>query len=113
MTRSKHTKRAYVIGTPDVELDIANDGDISLDSSRFPHVKATIACRVDPSILDMTDPRDPVRIRLVIDTDPAGGPTPRVQPFTPQAHRIPEQVGSRPRTRIRRGPRQGLPAPRR
>lgn len=73
MTRSKHTKRAYVIGTPDVELDIANDGDISLDSSRFPHVKATIACRVDPSILAMTDPRDPVRIRLVIDTDPAGG----------------------------------------
>lgn len=41
MTNSTHNVSAYLVGTPDTELNLT-DGSLSLDSSRFPHVKASL-----------------------------------------------------------------------
>lgn len=73
MTEATHTYRAYVIGTPDVEISLDDGGDVSLDASRWPHVKATIATKATPAILSITDPRTAARIRLVADVDSPSG----------------------------------------
>lgn len=67
MTVSTHTYRAFLVGAPDVELqiDTDQDGEITLDAGRAPHVLGALAVKPQGmSILDALDPRVSRRVRV-------------------------------------------------
>lgn len=67
MTTSTHVYRAYLIGTPDVELSRIT-GSLTLDPDGAPHVEGQIECAVsDPAILAALDPTRGARVRVEVD----------------------------------------------
>lgn len=67
MTISTHTYRAYLIGTPDIELLIDRDGQsqLTLDAGRAPHVEGELALKPHSmAVLDALDPREDARVRV-------------------------------------------------
>ena len=70
MTASTHAYRAYLIGTPDVELLLDTDrpGTVTLDDTTAPHVTATIGVRIpDLATMAALDPRASVRVRIEVE----------------------------------------------
>lgn len=63
---STHVYAAYLIGTPDVELDVKG-GSITLDAGWSPHVQGAIVVYATGAVLEQLDPRDSVRIRVEVD----------------------------------------------
>jgi hypothetical protein len=71
---STHVYRAYVVGSPDVELSLKEGGSASVDSGRWPHVRASITVTAAPDTIELLDPRTDARVRILIHADtPAGG----------------------------------------
>jgi len=67
VTVSTHTYRAFLVGAPDVELqiDTDQDGEITLDAGRAPHILGALALKPQSmSILDALDPRASRRVRV-------------------------------------------------
>lgn len=73
MTVSTHTYAAYLVGTPDQELDIKG-GRISLDATRIPHVEAELRIVLD-DVAEQLDPRQAQRIRVEVDATFSSGAT--------------------------------------
>lgn len=61
---STHVYRAELVGTGPLDL---KGGRVTLDASRWPHVQASITVPADAAMLDLLDPRDGGRVRLVAD----------------------------------------------
>lgn len=80
MTISTHTHRAFLIGTPDVELQLAADrATITLDAGSAPHVQAGVTFKPQSlAVLDALDPRVSARIRLECGSVWSGGSNARV-----------------------------------
>lgn len=69
MTVSTHIYRAYLIGTPDVELLLDRDdpGTVTIDDTRAPHITATLGVVIpDLAIMAALDPRASVRVRVEV-----------------------------------------------
>lgn len=77
MTETTHVYRAFLLGTPERELQIDADGahDITLDAGQAPHIVASLTFKPqDAAILDALDPRDSARVRIECSTTGATGP---------------------------------------
>ncbi|MDL9978852.1 hypothetical protein [Microbacterium candidum] len=65
MTIQTDSVRAWLIGTPDVELTVKRAGDLSLDQGRAPHVQGTLTiARPTLATLTALDPRLGARVRV-------------------------------------------------
>lgn len=67
MSVSTHVYTAFVLGSPDVELDVQT-GTVTLDSGSSPHVTADLTITTpDPAVIEALDPRGTARVRIVAD----------------------------------------------
>lgn len=67
MTVSTHTYTAYLIGTPDQQLDVKG-GAITLDAGAAPHVHADLTIGpVSEDVYEALDPRLSPRVRIEVD----------------------------------------------
>lgn len=67
MTETTHTYRAFLLGTPEHELQIEDDDSshITLDAGQAPHILAGLALKPQSmAILDALDPRGSARVRV-------------------------------------------------
>lgn len=60
---------AFIVATPDdIPLGIHPSGTITLDATSAPHVTADITVTLDSDTLELLDPRDSPRVRIVADS---------------------------------------------